>query len=471
MNFLQKKILNAVCFCFLCSIKFLAQTGSPLTFSEIMFYPSETNGEFVEIYNMSATETIDLNGYKIKYYTSSSNIITSFIGGTGLAPGKFAVILQGNYDYENGAYKSLIPEDALVLKTGTNNFGSSGMANTIGRELSLLNSLDEVVDSYTYSADNSPGYSDEKTVLNRNNEAVNWINSIVQHGTPGFKTSAAILPAYNYGSLIINEIMFDPAPDKTEYLEFYNASNDSVQLAGLLLNAGASNKYKLKDSFFMIPPNNYFVLAGDSAIFDNYSWPEKEKTTTIASGFSLSNSGTSLVLKDFYETTLDSLLYLPGWHNKNVVTTQDRSLERLNPALNSNDPSNWSTSVSFEGATPGKINSIFSQNLFHQSGVTINPNPFSPDADGFEDFAIINIDLIDPLSQVRIKVFDRWGRLVRVLAWNRPSSSSTSIVFDGLDDSGKPLRIGIYILLIETVAAGSGNVSVLKAPVVIARKL
>ena len=101
----------------------------------------------------------------------------------------------------------------------------------------------------------------------------------------------------------------------------------------------------------------------------------------------------------------------------------------------------------------------------------ISPNPFSPDNDGFEDFTIINFDLTKPLSQVWIKVFDSLGRLVRNIAENRLASSKNSVIFDGLDDNGRPLRIGIYILLIEAVAEGSGNVEVIKTPVVVARKL
>jgi hypothetical protein len=109
--------------------------------------------------------------------------------------------------------------------------------------------------------------------------------------------------------------------------------------------------------------------------------------------------------------------------------------------------------------------------LSSEKRVTINPNPFSPDGDGFEDFGIINFDLTQPLSQVRIKVFDSSGRLVRSLAENRLASSNNSVIFDGMDESGQPLRIGIYILLIETAAEDSGNVTGIKIPVVIARKL
>ena len=114
---------------------------------------------------------------------------------------------------------------------------------------------------------------------------------------------------------------------------------------------------------------------------------------------------------------------------------------------------------------------MFAQIPVHQSKVSISPNPFSPDNDGFEDFTVINFDLSKLLSQVRIKVFDSLGRLVRTLVNYKPSASHNSIIFDGLDNNGRPLRIGIYILLIESVEQNSGSVEVMKAPVVIARKL
>ena len=34
-----------------------------------------SNNEFIELYNTSETDTIDLNGFKIKYQTSSADLI------------------------------------------------------------------------------------------------------------------------------------------------------------------------------------------------------------------------------------------------------------------------------------------------------------------------------------------------------------------------------------------------------------
>jgi len=57
------------------------------------------------------------------------------------------------------------------------------------------------------------------------------------------------------------------------------------------------------------------------------------------------------------------------------------------------------------------------------------------------------------------------------LANNKPSSSSGSVIFDGRDDSGEALRIGIYIILLDAINERSGVVENMKTFVVVARKL
>jgi len=91
--------------------------------------------------------------------------------------------------------------------------------------------------------------------------------------------------------------------------------------------------------------------------------------------------------------------------------------------------------------------------------------------DGFEDFTIINYNLTQATSQVRIKIFDSKGRLVRTVANNQPSGSSGSVIFDGLGDDGQALRIGIYVIFLEALNDGTGVVETMKTVVVVARKL
>ena len=183
----------------------LSQTDTSLTFSEIMFDPQLGNNEFVELYNMSETESIDLDSCKIIYSTSKSDVIISAGSGTVLQPKSFAVILEGDYDFVSGIYNDLIPSDELILKISDNSFGTSGMANTSNRQLWLLESNDDTLETYTYSANNSSGISDEKIVMNKDNSASNWENSLQTNGTPGKRNSVTPLGNdLSFSSITIN---------------------------------------------------------------------------------------------------------------------------------------------------------------------------------------------------------------------------------------------------------------------------
>jgi hypothetical protein len=48
--------------------------------------------------------------------------------------------------------------------------------------------------------------------------------------------------------------------------------------------------------------------------------------------------------------------------------------------------------------------------------------------------------------------------LIRTLTNNQPGGSSGSVIFDGRDDSGEALRIGIYIIFLKAINKGSSLV-------------
>ena len=61
--------------------------------------------------------------------------------------------------------------------------------------------------------------------------------------------------------------------------------------------------------------------------------------------------------------------------------------------------------------------------------------------------------------------------ITKPLINGQPSGSSGSVIFDGRDDSGEALRIGIYIIFLEAINEGGGVVETMKTVVVVARKL
>ena len=178
-----------------------------------------------------------------------------------------------------------------------------------------------------------------------------------------------------------------------------------------------------------------------------------------------------ILLKDLRGNVIDSVYYSDKWHNKNFISTKGRSLERINPFLNSNDRYNWNSCVDSKGATPGAKNSIYVIHTKINSAISVNPNPFSPDYDGFNDCTIITYSLQIPISQVNIKIYDSKGRLVRTLSNNMSSGPTGSVIFDGIGNDGLVLRMGIYIIFLEALNSITGQNEILKTTVVIARKL
>ncbi|MCW8805048.1 MAG: lamin tail domain-containing protein, partial [Ignavibacteriaceae bacterium] len=271
----------------------LPQSDSTLILSEIMFYPSSGPNEFIELYNYSETESIDLSGYKIIYYTSNPDLFINAGEGTILPPKSFAVILEGDYVIGSGIYDGLIPPEALVLKISDNSFGTSGMANTTSRPIWLINALDDTLDSYFYSANNTQTHSDEKKILNKDSSQTNWENSIIANGTPGFGNSVTptqfdlelssltfqpALPfegedvtifanvknigtnsADNYSIEIYNDANFDSTADPGEIIfsqQYTNLSSGDSITASTILNSLAAGNYQIIAKVLFTPDEN-----------------------------------------------------------------------------------------------------------------------------------------------------------------------------------------------------------------------
>ena len=291
--------------------------------------------------------------------------------------------------------------------------------------------------------------------------------------TPGITNSIFDIPEYYFDDVVFTEIMFNPSETNSEFLEIFNHSEKQIEIGGWKVEDEEGQSLILLNRGFHLMPNDYYVIAADSLIFENYNWLEGNENISVLnlSTLNLTNAGKKLYLKDVRNNIIDSLEYSEAWHNSALTETKNISLEIINHNLSRNNGSNWSSSVSEFGASPGLQNSINVENLATKAKLEIIPNPFSPDNDGFEDFTHINYNLTQPISQIRVRIYDSKGRFIRSLANNQPSGSNGTIIFDGLDRDKNPLRIGIYIILLEAINSNNNIVEVIKEVVVIARKL
>ena len=255
---------------------------------------------------------------------------------------------------------------------------------------------------------------------------------------------------------------------------------DTVDLYGwAMMNAPSSSGrraiIRISNSPLLLPPNEYAVIGADSTLAVQFPFLlhlSAGKLVIANKDLSLNNSGDDVVLADLTNFQIDSVRYSPSWHNPVLNTsTTGKSLERVNPSLASNDRKNWSSSVAPGGATPGQRNSIYTTSIPSVARLTLSPNPFSPDNDGFEDFLAIQYSLPSTTSMIRVRCFDIQGRLVRTLVNNEPAVSSGTILWNGLDDNNRRVRIGMYIILFEALDSSGGVVHTMKDVAVVATKL
>ncbi len=433
---------------------------SDILISEIMYNPFDGEPEWIEVVNNSSSKVNLKNWFVSDVVSPIKAVITK--KDAIIETNEFAIVTR-----DSSTFSFYPPRN--FYEAG---FGSLG--NTYDGII-IYDNNNNVIDSVEYNSHwgGTKGCSLERCNYNSNScDSSIWSNSLCKDGaTPGIKNTVSQINGYKRGSLVINEILYDPAANNCEFVEIFNQSEDSVELGGMYVVVGSNKACKISSTLNKIASKSFAVLGKDSTLKSNYSNLSGNCSYLFMNSIlSLSNEGTTIVLHDARGNVLDSLYYASAWNNKNIPSTKNKSLEKINPYLDSNDPKNWSTCVCPEGATPGKQNSLFIEEVVSEKKVSINPNPFSPDNDGFEDFTAINLTLPHKLSQVRIKVFDSIGRLVRTLIHNMPSAYKSTVIFDGLDDNGRALRIGIYILLIEALGS-DGNIETIKTPVVIARKL
>jgi len=187
---------------------------SQITLTEVLFDPlgSEATDEFVEVFNTSQLDTIDLNGWRLGDESGTDPIVDA---GHGLLlhPRQVAVILDPDYFHQSTSYDTLIPPDALVITVEGANLGSGGLSNSRSETVILLDHSGTAVGCYAYHIGNTPGHSDEKLDVFGPDSSFNWRDSYVVLGTPGRKNSVGAEDPTVKADLEANPNPFSPDGD------------------------------------------------------------------------------------------------------------------------------------------------------------------------------------------------------------------------------------------------------------------
>jgi hypothetical protein len=155
-----------------------------------------------------------------------------------------------------------------------------------------------------------------------------------------------------------------------------------------------------------------------------------------------------------------------------LVSSKGVSLERIDYNRSTQDASNWhSASQSVGFGTPAYRNSQYSENTSNNHReISVEPEVFSPDNDGFQDVVNITFKSDVPGNTGSITIFDDRGRAVRSLVKNELWGNTGTYSWDGITDDRDKARIGIYVILVEVFDL-NGNTHSYKKTCVVGAKL
>lgn len=258
------------------------------------------------------------------------------------------------------------------------------------------------------------------------------------------------------GSVVINEILFNPVKDGYDYLEIFNKSKDTLDLELLYIaNRNVTGDVNAKRAMArgptLLPPSSYAVLTANS------KWLRQTYTISndaIISELSalpsfLDDEGDAIIL-DSFDHVIDELKYEDSWHLALIADPAGVALERINYDAATQDKNNWISASSASGyGTPGMRNSHFRSPSLEDKEIVVSPKIFTPDNDGVDDFGLIEINANEPGYIARIAIFDGAGRLIKTLVKNDLLGSKVVYRWDGLDDRQVRAPAGLYIVAVE----------------------
>jgi hypothetical protein len=213
------------------------------------------------------------------------------------------------------------------------------------------------------------------------------------------------------------------------------------------------------------------VLSTDQGLIKSqYNTQNPNGFIDMSSIPSFNNDSDYVLLTNVSQIIIDKLHYHAEWHLPLLNDTKGISLERVNYENATQDENNWhSAAESVGSATPAYRNSQYT-NGEGGTEITVSPEVFSPDNDGYNDVLSISysFDVTGMIGNVQI--YDSRGRLEKNLVRNELLASSGIFFWDGITDEKIKARIGIYIICFEAFDT-KGNAKKYKKTCVLGGKL
>lgn len=257
-------------------------------------------------------------------------------------------------------------------------------------------------------------------------------------------------------SILINEVLFNPLSGGNDFVELVNVSEQTIPVHRLKL-ATRDDALALKQIYPVstekryLKPGQYLVCTKDPAIVaSQYITSNPESFCAMKSFPTYSDDAGTVVLLNDLSEVLDEFSYSAKMHSPFLADEEGVSLERISLEKPATDLKNWASAAASGGfATPGLPNSQTNSEIEIQDEITCEPKAFSPNGDGYNDELTIGFRFRKSGYIANVRLFDVAGRQVKFLVKNQLLAQEGSWHWDGKNESGQKLGIGVYIVLVE----------------------
>ena len=287
-----------------------------------------------------------------------------------------------------------------------------------------------------------------------------------------FQANFVLPQAPELGDLVINEILFDPLTNGSDWIEVYNRSDKWIDLMDWKLaniDNGVIDNFQTISEHFYLAPQGYAVIGSDSNfVKQHYPFAVSGSFVFCETPPYAVDSGT--VLLYYFDQLMDTVSYSSDWHFPLLESTDGVSLERIHANGSSNAKNNWHSAAEAYGfASPGMKNSQDLQGEI-AGNFSLGHSIISPDNDGKDDVIAFHYEMLESGMLGTLTVYDDEGREVKKILNNELLGISGSVTWDGITKDQHKANVGIYIAVFEAFSLnGQSAVNKRKAFVVAGR--
>jgi hypothetical protein len=275
--------------------------------------------------------------------------------------------------------------------------------------------------------------------------------------------------------LLINEILFNPPKEGSDFIELYNVGKEPADLSAYLIaNRNSSGNVgsvrKLSKNPIMLGGSSLAVITEDTNWLRGYYFiPDMVVLLQPSSLPSFPDDEGTVVLMSANDSSIcDELTYEEGWHFSLIDDRTGVALERVSIHESTASRYNWASAASSAGyGTPGRHNSQRRLTDVSSGVLTVSPKLFTPDNDGQDDYMQVSINPGEPGLTANAMIYDVSGRRARYFLKNENLGTTNVFRWDGYDDAHRRLPPGVYILITD-VFGMTGQVRKFKNVIVIA---